>query len=374
MHSLIIAHLQQNVSQRNIELAAKRALDYILSLPYNNNLAEEGRKIADALYNKTLTEQDISIFIEWLETYKPEILAKHNNSIAIEQVSKSYANGVFQFNAVSFELRKGELTGVVGQNGNGKTTLLRMLAYELSASSGNINYPLESDNPYAVKEIIGFIPQRIDRWFGELEDNLIYELSIRKYRADEIKFRVEIILKRFQLYDYRMYNWQQISSGYRTRFELAKVVLLKPEVLILDEPLANLDIKAQQTFLQDLRLLAQSPVHPMAVIFSSQQLHEVEQVSDYIAFIKQGNCIIHTTKKELNQNKQIIIEFISETAFSVIETFCKQNQLTLSSENNLYTLTSTTEKDYKEILKLLVNSEIEIDYLRNITNSTKCYF
>lgn len=70
------------------------------------------------------------------------------------------------------------------------------------------------------------------------------------------------------------------------RFELARMLLRKPKILLIDEPLANLDILAQQTILDDFRNIAGSPYRPIAIVLSSQQLYEVEKTSQQVVFLK----------------------------------------------------------------------------------------
>jgi ABC-2 type transport system ATP-binding protein len=207
-----------------------------------------------------------------------------------DNISKAYSKGGFKLNPISVHIQSGDILGVVGENGNGKTTLLRCLSGQLYPDGGNIHYSLLS-NPdyYAIKNYVAFIPQRIPRWYGMLKDNLHFSASIAGIHGTTNEVMVNFMLERLNLGSYAHLNWSQISSGYRTRFELARVLLQKPQLLILDEPLANLDIKAQQTILTDLRYMTAWTQHPMGVILSSQQLHEVEKVAEKVLMIKKRN-------------------------------------------------------------------------------------
>ena len=194
-----------------------------------------------------------------------------------KNISKKYSNSAFSLKPISLKLRTGNVLGVVGENGNGKTTLLRMLGGQLALDDGKIDYSL-LDNPdnYAIKNHVAFIPQRIPKWYGLLKDNLHFSAAIAGTHGTENELMVDYMLERLNLRAYAHLNWDRISSGYRTRFEIARILLQKPQLLILDEPLANLDIKAQQTILTDLIYMAKGAHNPMGIILSSQQLHEVE--------------------------------------------------------------------------------------------------
>ncbi len=140
------------------------------------------------------------------------------------------------------------MLGIVGENGNGKTTLLRCMAGQLALDSGVLNFTrLEKPDHYGIKHQLAFIPQRIPRWFGLLKDNLHFSAAISGVKGEENNVMVDFMLERLDLTPYAHLTWNQISSGYRTRFEIARILLLKPKLLILDEPLANLDINAQQS-------------------------------------------------------------------------------------------------------------------------------
>ncbi len=372
----LLAELQHG----NKQAVLKRCIDHALSSAYRKETKALVLAMANALYTNDESEtvnQLVHEFASLLTSIvKEEVVTHQKTVLKATDISKQYKVGEFSFKTFSFDLKAGSLTGVVGQNGNGKTTLLRMLCGDLLATTGVIDYPLLATNnldPYAIKQHIGFIPQRIPRWYGVLKDNLVFTLSNLNFSADEIEFRVEVMLKRLGLYDFKEHTWSQISGGYRTRFELAKVLLTKPRILVLDEPLANLDVKAQQTFLQDLRHMAKTEGHPMAVILSSQLLHEVEQVSDDLIFIKNGECLLQSTS-EVNNFESNIVEIISTTSYDLILKLSSAIEATLKSENNLYTISCSKNITTKQLLKAMIEADIDILYYRDITNSTKRLF
>jgi ABC-2 type transport system ATP-binding protein len=174
------------------------------------------------------------------------------------------------------------------------------------------------------------------------------------------------------LNDYAHLTWNRISSGYRTRFEIARVLLQKPSLLILDEPLANLDINAQQTILTDLRHMAKSVYHPMGILLSSQQLHEVEKIADTVLLIKQGQCLFRTGNDE-EQARGFVLEL--ETPSTREEILQALNEFTVQVHFNggFYTLMNENVP-VDELLKALLAAKIQLSYFRDITHSTKRYF
>lgn len=313
---------------------------------------------ANALLERIAAFQQVS--------FMPDLLLK------AEGIQKKYRRGNFILRPISLEIKTGDVLGVVGENGNGKTTLLRCLAGQLAIDSGEIIYQqLVKPDHYSIKHQVAFIPQRIPVWYGQLKDNLHFSASLTGVTGKENNLMVDFMLERLNLSAYAHLTWNQISSGYRTRFEIARILLQKPSLLILDEPLANLDINAQQTLLTDLRYIAKSTHHPLGIILSSQQLHEVEKVADTVLLIKQGHCIFRTKDAAENSNAYVIeVESSSEReTIAIAAGFNVQVQY----NGGFYTLIS--EKDNaQQLLQKLVEANIDIRYFRDITNSTKRYF
>jgi len=288
-------------------------------------------------------------------------------------ISKTYRKGNFSLQTISLQLQTGDIMGVVGENGNGKTTLLRCLAGQLALNTGNIHYALlQHPDNYSIKQHVAFIPQRIPKWFGKLKDNLHFAASVAGIYGDTNTRMVDFMLERLQLSNYANLTWNEISSGYRTRFEIARILLQKPRLLILDEPLANLDINAQQTMLTDLKFIAGSLHHSMGIILSSQQLHEVEKIADTVLFIKQGAGIFKSnasTKKadsfvlelETNASRDQLLQVLGDGAVQV------------QYNGGYYTVSSSLHTS-QEMIQKLVNQNIALSYFRDITYSTKRYF
>ncbi len=305
----------------------------------------------------------------------------NNIVFSANQISKQFYKGKspFKLYPVSFELRLGEITGVVGENGNGKTTLLRMVAGLLSINSGSIEYPAlnnEPNNYYDAKNKFAFIPQRISKWHGTLMENLMFFAAIHNIKGAENYRQIEYILFRLGLDKFRDLTWNEISSGYRMRFELAKMLLWRPHLLILDEPLANLDINAQQLFLQDLKFFSQSQSYPLSIIFSSQQLHEVERVADNIIFIRQGKTIYNGKQIEFGINREV-------NSFEVAGSFslhdlqsCLQTIPNCKIEDAGTALIINVSKEYQwfSIVELVNKHKLQLNYFRDISQSTRQLF
>lgn len=207
-----------------------------------------------------LTVSTISVFKQ-----EPKNATTQQNDNGICQVSgvhKTYKrNKNFSLKNINLTLREGEITGLVGENGNGKTTLINIIAGELSPDKGRVFFPFLGSNHSKwsqAKKEIGYLPQRLPRWRGSLKDNLHFSASLNGLYGKNNEKEVEYITYRLGLEKYQNLNWDEISGGFQTRFALASLLIWNPKLLILDEPLSNLDINAQVEFLQDIRDLASS--------------------------------------------------------------------------------------------------------------------
>ncbi len=307
----------------------------------------------------------------------PVAATTHGSVIAAKGITKHYRKGNFRLAPVDVELHRGEIIGLVGENGNGKTTLLRILVGELAADKGEVKYTLnaQAKNLYEQRTRLAFIPQRIPRWWGTLTDNLQFAARHYGITGKENMLWVEMIIARLGLRPYKNLSWNTISSGYRTRFEIARTLLRQPEVLLLDEPLANLDILSQQTILQDLRFLALSQTNPMAVVLSSQQIYEVEKVSDKIVFLKQGSPIYQDLKKSDESDEKILFEI--ETGATRDELFTLFSSLAMeqiSFNGGVYIVSFSGGTTTSSVIQAMSGAGFEITYFRNISKSSRRFF
>lgn len=301
------------------------------------------------------------------------LVRQNRQLISAENISKSYRNGNFSLKPISLAIETGDVLGVVGENGNGKTTLLRCLAGQLGLNNGVIKYHLlQNPDSYAIKNHIAFIPQRIPKWYGMLKDNLHFSAAIAGISGDKNNLMVNFMLERLNLSSYAHLTWDQISSGYRTRFEIARILLQKPRLLILDEPLANLDINAQQTILTDLIFMAKGAHNPMGIILSSQQLHEVEKVANSVIFIKQGNCIYKSSDAE-GKITSNAVEFETKADRENIINLFGEADVELQFNGGFYTIISNKLSSQQMIAKM-IDAKFTITYFRDITYSTKRFF
>lgn len=346
----------------------KKVVKFLDELDANPN--EKKEKIQEQ-YNNILD----TIYQEL--TKKPVVLQDKKLLLSTYNLIKSYKKSSFALGPISFEIKDSEIVGLVGENGNGKTTLLRTLCRELQETSGEIKYYFPYKDIYDLRSKLIYIPQRTTSWQGSLLSNLRFTAASYGITGDENILIVELIIARMGLRKYRSYGWKNLSSGYKMRFELARALLRKPKLLLIDEPLANLDILAQQIVLDDFRDIARSPFRPLGIVLSSQQLYEVEKTSDSVIFLKNGlpRNLSQDTDVTYAEVVKLIIEFESEWKQDrLYEIFEKLQLERLQVNGGTYVASFPDNISQDDFLKVVLDDQVPLSYFRNISNSTRRFF
>lgn len=350
---------------------------------YKNNY-DENKKLNNLNIdeNNKVNQQFISIekakkiFLENKKVNRTITLS--NIIFQCSSLSKEYND--FLLHSINIKLEFGEILTVVGENASGKTTLLNLISGELSHNSGKISYPAlqhEFINYYHIKQQISYINHEIPKWEGSLIDNLYFTTAINGIKGQDNIDEVEFMIYRLGLDQFINHKWDEISSGYKMRFLLAKAFLSKPKLLILDEPLANLDINAQQLFLKDLRDLVNSNKNLLSVVISSQHLYEVESIANKIIFLRNGSSKFSGDIKKIElDSKENLFEINCNIEKNELERCLEEVGVYCKVEihgNNFIISTDLNIKSF-DILKVLSKHKFEIKYFRNIGISARKFF
>jgi ABC-2 type transport system ATP-binding protein len=307
--------------------------------------------------------------------------------LVAENIQKSYRRTNFRLQPLSLELRRGEILGIVGVNASGKTTLLRMLMGDLRPSGGNLRYPTlkavdERPNWRRIKHRIAYVGQTLPWWPGRVFDNLRYVASLYGTPVASIDSFVELLLQRYGLDRFKDASWGEISGGYRTRFEIARALLSNPDILVLDEPLAFLDILSQQTVLRQLRQLAENRARPIGVIVTSQQLYEIEAIATRLIVIEGGKTLFSGPVSALaDLIDDFIIEFRSTGRLTEMKTKLLrelEGRALIASETGyiaVFHKGDSAGTDFNDIVELLGRQAPgKLSYARDISRSCRVLF
>lgn len=379
-HQLRVQETLQYFTQKDIGLAFRKLLDCAADTQqmsiYEKAIALTDWKEKHPAEVETLIEK-ATVLLREIADCKVTELPTETAVLVAEELRKHYALGRFQLGPISLSIKKGQVYGLVGENGNGKTTLLRILARDLSYDSGVVKYYFTErpKNDYDLRTKLIYIPQRTEKWYGSLKDNLKFTLSSYGIPAEENEPRTLLMIARLGLWQYQHLDWNALSSGYKMRFELARTLLRQPEILLLDEPLGNLDVLAQQVILEDLKMIANSVNHPIALILSSQQLFEVEKISDKVIFLRNGQYTDNAEATATEEAMPLIVEIDTtntrEELMAVFKAFALEK---LNYNGGVYVAYFRPNTEYSAVLEALGKAKIDLTYIRNISASTRRFF
>jgi ABC-2 type transport system ATP-binding protein len=212
-------------------------------------------------------------------------------------LSKVYGS-VTALDDVSFTVNKGEILGLLGPNGAGKTTTINMVLGVLSATTGKV----EIDGIDVAKNRARALARtNFAAVYAALPGNLTVVENLRVfgllYSIPALRQRVDELLQEFDLEELRHTKCGLLSSGEQTRAALAKALLNKPQLLLLDEPTASLDPSAAQLIRAKIRTLATAD--GCGILWTSHNMNEVAAVCDRVLFLSRGKVLLEGDPKTL---------------------------------------------------------------------------
>src|SRR5579884_907252 len=223
--------------------------------------------------------------------------------ISVSSLSKVYGN-VLAVDHISFEVGKGQVVGFLGPNGAGKSTTLRMLTCYIPPTSGGatINGFDIFHQSEQVRQTLGYLPENTPL-YGEMkvEEYLNFRGRLRGMDKGARRDRIEYVVKKCWLTEFRGRVIGHLSKGMRQRVGLADALLHNPAVLILDEPTVGLD----PSQVIETRKLLKELAGQHTILLSTHILREVEAVCDRAIFIRQGRIVAQGTLEELRNSRRM---------------------------------------------------------------------
>src|SRR6185295_17057537 len=199
---------------------------------------------------------------------------------------------------ISFDIRPGEILGLLGPNGAGKTTTIQMLLGLITPTAGSINvFGLELNRHR--EEIL----QQVN--FSSTYISLPYSLTVdenlrvvaRLYGLSDVQRRIDDVIKKLEMDEFRHKVTRKLSSGQHTRLTLAKAFLTEPKILFLDEPTASLDPDIAHKIRSLLKEERRSS--GVTILYTSHNMREMEEMSDRIIFLQRGRIVAEGSAQEL---------------------------------------------------------------------------
>ena len=285
------------------------------------------------------------------------------NALKVEKLTKIYSknssNEIRALNNLNLEVKEGEIFGLLGPNGAGKTTFLNILAGTVMKNSGEVNvwgFDLDKD-PRQVRASIGIVPQEVnlDAFFSPKK---LLELQAGLYGIPKKDRITDTILKMVSLEKQANSYARSLSGGMKRRLLIAKAMVHRPPILVLDEPTAGVDVQLRQNLWNNVKALNRKGV---TIILTTHLMYEAEEMCNRIAIINKGNLIkLDTTENLLDSIKTKKIIFKVKKINTINQKDLNGIKFSFKSNNEI--IVSYEKKKHKidEIINKVKNAGMEI--------------
>lgn len=221
--------------------------------------------------------------------------------IKVDNLTKKFGN-VAAVDHLVLEIEEGEILGLLGPNGAGKTTAILMLATVIRPSEGTAyvgGYEIRK-NPDKVRELLGIAFQEPKMlWVSTPWDIVNWHAKVCGLSTEDRKKRVKEVLDAVDMWECRKRNVHALSGGMRKRVEMAKVLIQRPKIAIVDEPTAQIDIVGKHKIWNMLRDLQKNGT---TIILATNELYEADMLSDRVGIMHRGKMLVCETPKKLKDS------------------------------------------------------------------------
>ena len=268
--------------------------------------------------NKTLNlnnneNNDVIEYVDniksWYENIESdEVNSNQNTILELDSVNFSYSNEKQILKNVSFKINKGDMAAIVGRNGAGKSTISKLVCGFYKPTSGRILFNGQDMVGYTIKERsekIGFVMQNPNQMISKtmVYDEVAFGLKIRGIPENEIKERVYETLKICGLYGFRNWPISALSFGQKKRVTIASILVLNPEMIILDEPTAGQDFKH---YTEIMEFLADLNKKGVTILMVTHDMHLMLEYTNKVIALSKGEKIADNIPAYILTNKEII--------------------------------------------------------------------
>lgn len=239
-----------------------------------------------------------------------------NNNLAIKIINlfKSYEN-VHAVNGIDLEIKKGEFYGLLGPNGAGKSTTINSITSLVKPSKGSIEIFGKNieDNFRFARSKVGIAQQEVSQdWFFPVEQLLYFQAGFYGVLRKDAKERIEYLLNKLGLSKHRSKKMRELSGGMKRRLQIAKALVHDPDIIILDEPTAGVDVELRHdlwSYLQELHSEGKT------ILLTTHYIDEAELLCERVGIIDKGKLIVEDSVnnlKKMVKNSSIEIQLKDE--------------------------------------------------------------
>jgi ABC-2 type transport system ATP-binding protein len=301
-------------------------------------------------------------------------MVKTDTVLQINNLTKKYSNNFIAVDNLNLTLNKGEIFGLLGPNGSGKTTTLLMILGLIEPTQGEIKVldlnPFKE--PLKVKRAIGYLPDSIG-FYEDLSayENLEYTSRLLKIPKSNRDKKIIDALDKMGLKERMNNKVSTFSHGMKQRLGLCEIIIKQPKIAILDEPTQGLDPKSIQDFLDIIKNLSIS--ENMTILICSHQLNEVQYICDNVGLFSKGKLLAKGDVKSLSQEvygTDYLIELGVSTKKDLSSLFKTIKEVKSFEKNNEGTWKLNCKKDIRSnLINTLVQQNININKIATYNHS-----
>lgn len=260
--------------------------------------------------------------------------------LKLKNVTKYYGD-LKAVDNLSFEVKPGEIFGLLGANGAGKTTTFRMIMNLLDPTEGEITLDGKNIN-YDITDKIGFLTEERSLLLKlTVKELMIYYATLKSMKKNDIEIELKKWLKRFNIEEYENKKIKELSKGNKQKIQFISAVIHKPKLLILDEPFSGLDPINVDMFIDAINEIKKQGT---MIIFSSHQMNNVELFCEKLLILNKGKTILQGNLKDIkasyDERKILIKADVTKTELKklpgVTNVLIKGDEIEVNIENKKY--------------------------------------
>lgn len=300
-------------------------------------------------------------------------------ALELSGLEKTYKGGFQALKGINLTVKKGDFFALLGPNGAGKSTSIGVITSLVNKTAGQVKvfgYDLDTDLEQA-KSFIGLVPQEFNfNQFEPLINILVNQAGYYGVTKSLAKTRAEKYLKQLELWDKRNEPARALSGGMKRRLMIARALMHEPQMLILDEPTAGVDIEVRRSMWDFLRELNQQGI---TIILTTHYLEEAEMLCRNIAIIDGGEIVEDTSMKQLLaqlDTETFVFDLKKVDDIKVLEHLVEQSKGIVYRVIDDHTLEVDLNKlqNINQIFAQLNAQTIEVLSMRNKSNRLEALF
>lgn len=298
---------------------------------------------------------------------------KYQSALTVDSLTKIYTNGTEALKGISFTVEKGDFFGLLGPNGAGKTTTIEIITSITKKTSGSVEINgINIDQNFSLaKHKLGIVPQELN--FNIFETPLQIMLKQAGYYGISRKMatpRAEYLLKKLDLWDKKNQQSRNLSGGMKRRLMIARGLIHNPELLILDEPTAGVDVELRRDMLDFVRDINKQGT---TIILTTHYLEEAESLCNNIAIMNKGKIVKKATVKELIHTLDMETFILNLQDNITSPPSLPGYEITMLDDNTL-SVDISKQQSLNNLFEILSKQNIQVVSLKNKANRLEEYF